>query len=360
MKHTLLTALIGLSMVAIGQADDANKPEENAGPTGSEATVRPIPTLTGGMAFDAAFSPGTQTYAPTVNPIVLVPFGSRLLFETEFNFNSDLTRDHGVWNPRQLNREVEYMQLDYLIHPNLTLVVGRILTPFGIYIERYHPEWIRDLQVAPIIFGISHMQSMATELRGAVHLTSKVDLTYTGFYAFNSTSRYFSGDRGAGARASLFLPRKGVEVGFSYSRRLGDQRFNLYAIDGTWNLKSIPLDLRTEVFKTGMLGDGYWTEGAYSMKHSANAFLKKSQVVLRGEQYFAPNQAAMDTMGGMMMGDNFLPDRDTSRGFAGWNYYASDAVKLSVAFGRSFAHDQNQNIYSAGVTYRFGTGGSQK
>jgi hypothetical protein len=360
-RPSLLAVLIGLFMVTIGRADNANKPEENAGPTVSEASVSPLPTLTGGMAFNAAFSPGTQTYAPIVNPIVLMPLGSRLLFETEFNFNSDLTRDTGVWNPRRLNREIEYMQLDYMVHPNLTLVVGRILTPFGIYLERYHPEWIRDLQVAPIIFGISHSQSMGTELRGAVHLTSKVDLTYTGFYAFNSTTNYFTGDRGAGGRTSLFLPEKGVELGFSYNRRLGDQRFNLYGIDGTWNLKSIALDLRSEVFKTGMLGTGYWIEGAYGLKKlSRNSFLSKSQVVLRGEQYLAPNQAAMDTMAGVMMGDNFLPDRNTSRGFAGWNYYVSDAVKCSFAFGRSFATGQNQNIYSAGVTYRFATGGSQK
>jgi hypothetical protein len=221
--------------------------------------------------------------------------------------------------------------------------------------------WIRDLQVAPIIFGISHSQSMGAELRGGVHLTSQVDLTYTGFYAVNSTTKYFDGDRAAGGRTSLFFPKGGVEVGFSYNRRLGDQRFNLYGIDGTWNIKSIPLDLRSEVFKTGMLGNGYWIEGAYRLNQlSHNSFMRKSQVVLRGEQYFAPNQVAMDAMAGMMMGDNFLPDRDTSRGFAGWNYYVSDAVKLSFAFGRSFALGQNQNIYSAGVTYRFATGGSQK
>lgn len=356
-----MLVLIGLSMATIARADNENKPEENAGPIANETTASPLPTLTGGMAFDAAFSPGTQTYSPTVNPIVLMPLGNRLLFETEFNFNSDLTRDSGVWNPRQLNREIEYVQLDYLVHPNLTLVVGRILTPFGIYIERYHPEWIRDLPVAPIIFGISHSQSMGTEVRGAVHLTFKVDLTYTGFYAINSTTKYFDGNRAAGGRTSLFFPENGVEVGLSYNRRLGDQRFNLYAVDGTWNLKSIPLDLRSEVFKTGMLGNGYWIEGAYRLKRlSSNSFMRKSQVVLRGEQYFAPNQAAMDAMAGMTMGDNFLPDRDTSRGFAGWNYYVSDAVKLSFAFGRSFALGQNQNIYSVGVTYRFATGGSQK
>lgn len=364
MKVIVLTLVIGLSMVTNGRAED------NVNSSGTETNVRPMPALTGGMAFDASFSPGSQTYAPTVNPIVLVPLGNRLLFETEFNFNSDMTRDQGAWNPRQLNREIEYMQLDYLVHGNVTLVVGRFLTPFGIYIERYHPEWIRDLQVAPIIFGISHSQSVGAELRGALHLTPKVDLTYTGFYSINSTTKYLPGDRGAGGRISLFLPRQGMEVGVSYNRRLGDQRFNLYAFDGTWNLKSIPLDLRSEVFKTDNLGNGYWIEGAYSLKRSSNAFLKKSQLVLRGEQYFAPTPVAMDgeamdgqvspAMPAMPMGDNFLPDRDTSRGFAGWNFYVNDAVKLSFAFGRAFAAGQNQNIYSAGITYRFGTGGSHK
>jgi hypothetical protein len=363
MTRTFLVTLIGLSLGSLGRADNPDKPADNATPPSTESSASPLPTITGGLVFNSTFSPGTQTYSPVLNPIVLVPLGNRFLFESEYNVSSDLTRDHGVWNPRQLNKEIEYMQLDYLVNSNLTIVVGRVFTPFGIYIERYHPEWIRDLQVAPIIFGISHQQSMGTELRGAVHLNSKVDLTYTGFYAFNSTIKYFDGDRGAGGRTSLFFPEKGVEVGFSYNRRLGENRFNLYAFDGTWNLKSIPLDLRSEVFKTGILGNGYWVEGAYRLKkHSHNAFLRKSQVVLRGEQYFTPSQAdmALNTMSGMMMGDNFLPDQNTTRGFAGWNYYVNDAVKLSFAFGRSFALGENQNIYSLGITYRFATGGSEK
>ena len=365
-----MAVLIGLSLASIGRADDANKPADNPSKPEDSATlpttensVSPLPVITGGLVFNTQFSPGIQTYSPVVNPIVLVPLGNRFLFESEYNVSSDLTRVNGVWDPRQLNREIEYMQLDYMVNPNLTLVVGRVLTPFGIYIERYHPEWIRDLQVAPIIFGISHQQSMGAELRGAVHLNSKVDLTYTGFYAFNSTVDYFSGDRGAGGRTSLFFPEKGVEVGFSYNRRLGADRFNLYAADGTWNLKKIPLDLRTEFFKTGMLGTGYWIEGAYRLnKSSRNSFLRKSQLVARGEQYYAasPDDQAMMAGMGMMMGDNFLPDRNTARGFAGWNYYVNDAVKFSFAFGRSFALAQNQNIYSLGVTYRFATGGSQK
>ncbi len=85
--------------------------------------------------------------------------------------------------------------------------------------------------------------------------------------------------------------------------------------------------------------------------------MRKSQVVARGEQYFAPPVAMQNVMSGMMMGDNYLPDRNTTRGFAGWNYQINDAVKLSFAFGRSFATAENENIYSIGITYRFATGG---
>src|SRR5438046_2388507 len=132
LRPSLFAIIAGLFSATIGWADDAAKTGGSASPTRSETSDSPLPTLTGGMAFDASFSPGTQTYAPTVNPIVLMPLGNRLLIETEFNFNSDLTRNSGVWDPRQLNKEIEYLQLDYLVHPNVTLVVGRILTPFGI------------------------------------------------------------------------------------------------------------------------------------------------------------------------------------------------------------------------------------
>jgi hypothetical protein len=319
--------------------------------------VAPGPVVTGGMSFGTVFTPGTQVFSPALNPIFLVPFGRKLLFETELLTNSDMVRDNGTWQPRQLNKEVEYLQLDYMLNNNTTLVAGKILPPFGIYRERYHPDWIRDLQIAPIIFGISHNQSMGAELRGAAHLTPGVDITYTGYYGVNSTAKYFGGDRGGGGRTSLVFSKARVEAGFSYSRRFGDTRFNLYGWDFTWNVKSIPLDIRSEAYKTGILGGGYWVEGAYRLnKMSSNSFLRKSQIVARGEQYFAPSQISDYQSMNMPGSDNFLPDRKTTRSMVGWNYMVNDAVRLSASVGRAFATDQNQNIYSVGVTYRFAMG----
>ena len=354
MKFCLFSTLITFLPPILAAQDQTTTSQSD-----SADSVKPAPVVTGGMAFNTTFSPGVQTLSPTINPLFLVPLGNRFLLEGEVSLSSDLEHNSGVWGPKVFNKEVEYLQLDYTLNPGLTVVVGRILTPFGIYLERYHPEWIRDLQVAPIIFGISHNQSMGAELRGATHLTRGVDLTYTGFYAVNSTAKYFDGQRGGGGRASLFFSGPRLELGFSYNRRLGDQRFNLFAWDATWNARAFPLDLRSEVFKTGTLGCGYWLEAAYRLnKVSHNAFLRRSQLVVRGEQYFAPMQSAMAGSDAMSMGsENYLPDRNTTRPMAGWNYYLTDAVKLSFAFGRSFATSQNQNIYSAGVTFRFGLAG---
>ena len=68
--------------------------------------MSPAPVLVGGMAFDTTFQRSTQTLSPTINPILLVPFGNRLQLETEFSVSSDITRDQDVWGARQLNKEV--------------------------------------------------------------------------------------------------------------------------------------------------------------------------------------------------------------------------------------------------------------
>jgi hypothetical protein len=54
-----------------------------------------------------------------------------------------------------LQKEVDYLQLDYIVDSHVTVSVGRFLTPFGIFNERLYPVWIRDLQSDPLILPIS-------------------------------------------------------------------------------------------------------------------------------------------------------------------------------------------------------------
>jgi hypothetical protein len=189
-------------------------------------------------------------------------------------------------------------------------------------------------------------------LRGDVRLSSGMNLTYSNYYSFPTSRKLVTSERRMGTRTSLVLPNKRIEVGASFSRNLGDLRYNMFGLDFTWNLKMIPLDIRAEGLRNAMLGSGYWVEGAYRLrKLGSNPFLRKSQVVLRGEQYFAPRIAPMSDMAANMM--SALPDRDTKRLGIGWNYYLTNGIRLNASFGRTFATGENRNTWGAGITYRF-------
>lgn len=354
----VLVALPGLAGIGLAQQEQGGA----------------IPVLTGYGGFVSTFEPGKQALNPILTPILLVPAGERFLIEAEFETESEIEREDGLWGPRKLEKEIEYLQVDYLAHPNLTVVVGRFLTPLGVFNERLHPIWIKNLQTNPIISAMSHSSSTGAMLRGAVPLGSTVNLNYSSYFSGLSTVDTLESERGAGGRWSLFFPQSRFESGFSFTRRLGDERFNIYGVDGTWNLQAVPLDLRTEYFRSAELGSGYWVEGAYRLNRIStwNSFFRKSQLVARMEQFFAPpaeaheDEAEENAHGeeepefeGLESameepdGHSFLPEKDTRRFMLGWNYYFRDGFKFSLAFGRSLAAEDNRNIWSLGVAYRF-------
>ncbi len=61
--------------------------------------------------------------------------------------------------------------------------------------------------------------------------------------------------------------------------------------DLTWNLTTA-LDLRGEALRNPLRGSGYWVEAAYRLNRlGSSAFLRDSQVVARGEQYWVPKSS---------------------------------------------------------------------
>jgi hypothetical protein len=140
--------------------------------------IRPAPVVTGYGGFAANFEPGKETLSPQLNPIFLVPLGRRLLIEAEFETEGEKGRHDGHWEPWETEKGIEYLQLDYFANKYITVVGGRFLTPFGIFNERLHPIWIRNLASAPYIFGLSANSSMGAMLRGGVPVGSAVELNY--------------------------------------------------------------------------------------------------------------------------------------------------------------------------------------
>lgn len=310
--------------------------------------VKAVPMVTGYTGFVTTFKSGEQKLVPLINPILLVPGGRRWLLEAEFEFEGEFEREkeEGQWHPweRKFEREVEYLQLDFLAHRNLTVVTGRFLTPFGIFNERLHPIWIKKLQPNPIIFPLGTGSSNGVMLRGGASIASGVNLNYAGYFSALTTVERIEAKRTAGGRWSVFLPNQRLEFGTSFQRLLQDERLNNFGFDATWQSKPVPLDFRGEYARSNE-GSGYWLEGAYR-------FYRKAEVAVRVEQFFAPvrREEEMEAEGGH---HGALPEVDTQRLLLGWNYYFRDGLRFSFSYGRELSAEQNRNIWSLGTAYRF-------
>ena len=343
-QHTLTTLIRTLAVLFT--ASVAPTSGLHAQQVSDAISESPVPVITGDFSFQSTFESGTQTLSPEFDPTLLVPLGRKLLIESEFDMSTDLTHSDGQWGPAVVDHGIEYLQLNYIAHPNLTFTVGRFLTPFGIYRERLHPMWIRNLADEPILFAMNDNSSNGAMVRGTARLTSGMNITYATYFSASTKNNQLSADRRTGARASLFLPDKRLEVGVSFSRVLGDTRYNMLGTDVTWNLKRIPLDLRAEAIQTTMLGRAYWVEAAYRLDRlGRNAFWRNSLLAVRGEQYRVPaiSQTLLDE----------LPDRNTSRSTLGWTYSLYNGVRFNASYGRNFAQADNHNIFTVGLTYRF-------
>ncbi len=144
-------------------------------------------------------------------------------------------------------------------------------------------------------------------------------------------------------------------------------------------------------------GSGYWVEAAYRLRKVDfwKPFFRRSQVVFRVEQFFAPSHIdeiapeedghlgddhedlafsvgePIDEGDHVEEGDHAeegghveegghaeegghhgrLPEVDTQRLTVGWNYYLSDGLKLSFSYGRDLT--SHGNFWGLALTYRF-------
>ncbi|HEY6342522.1 MAG TPA: hypothetical protein VIY49_13595 [Bryobacteraceae bacterium] len=119
-----------------------------------------VPVVSGGVAFVPFLQAGQTTLVSIISPVVLVPLGENWLIESRAAFEGDFVRRDGT-GPfgGEIQKSLEYLQLDYIANPHLTVTVGRFLTPFGMYNERLYPVWIRDLQADPLILPLEQSAS---------------------------------------------------------------------------------------------------------------------------------------------------------------------------------------------------------
>ena len=308
----LSTSVIFVLGAAAGSAslaqDLPNAPEAREG--------RPIPVITGFMSYQSNIGQGTWDMNPEFDPVVLVPIGNRVLVQAEFDMSLDEVRDSGKFGPAVVDHGFDYLQGDFFVHPNLTVVAGRYLVPFGIYRERMHPLWIRYLQAEPISFTLNATSGNGGMLRGGAHVWEGADVTYSAYYSAETTPTIFQSDKQAGYRTSLVLLNRHMEFGTSYNHTMGAGAHNMVGTDFTWEPRRVPVEIRSETLFSKQAGNTYWVEGAYKLnKLGTNRFFKSTILVFRQEQYWMPaNTSNMSAMGGTM---GSLPDTNTTRSTVG-------------------------------------------
>jgi hypothetical protein len=286
---------------------------------------------------------------PEINPVLLLPLGERWLVESRAEFKGEFERPAGG-GPYggKVENELDYLQVDYIANPYVTITAGRFLTPFGIYNERLYPIWIRSLQTTPLIFPVGTGSSDGVMLRGGIALSPKANLNYATYFSTFSTVNKFESDRLVGGRMGFFFPGPRIEVGASWQKELQEERTNAFGFHFAWQPTPLPLNLRSE-YARSHLGSGYWIEAAYRLSQLPfwRKAMRHTEAVGRAQQLFAGQIEEAEAA------EYGLPDVNTRQGDFGLNYYLRDGLKATASYGRQFSSDGNFNLWTVGIAYRF-------
>ncbi len=338
----LLVFFIAPTVHAQSQDETASNP-----PDASLPQISPVPVLSAGLAFNTFIQGGTPNLHPLVSPVILIPIGQNWLIESRDTFEINLAPVPGENGYKgYLQKEVDYLQLDYIANRYFTITVGRFLTPFGVYNERLYPVWIRDLQSDPLILPISTGPSGAATgamVRGGFKATPKMEINYATYFSTLSRDTPFDSDRDIGARAGIFLPGPRLEVGGSFQHLLDDQHSNAFGFHFAWQPPPLPLDIRAE-YARSQNGSGYWVESAYRLSQLPvwHDEMRRVQLVARMQQFYL----------GKVLNVN-LPQVNANMFEFGMNYYVRDDFRFVTSYGRQFApYGGNMNVWTLGVTYR--------
>jgi len=224
--------------------------------------------------------------------------------------------------------------------------VGRFLTPFNIYNERF-PLWVANLADTPIIYTIGTRTSGSSNggmVRGVAIDRPNWKLNYTAYASAGTTTENLQSGRTAGGRAGVFVPQAGLEVGASYQRFLQNGGSNIAGAYFAWQPPEIPLDVRAE-YAHSPAGHGYWLEGAYHLapNRDMNTGLSRLQVVGRVQQYFHGNPTPIDA----------VPSVNVNQFDVGLNYWFEHNVRLNGSYGRQYSTTGNFNVWNFEIVYRF-------
>ena len=312
---------------------------------------RPIPLLTGNAGYFTNIEGGHAELNPQISPVLLLPIGDRWLVEARGEFEGDFERpDGGGAYAGKVSKDLDYVQLDYIVNPYLTITAGRFLTPFNLYNERLYPIWIRKLPLDPLIFPIATGSSDGFMFRGGFPVNSRFELNYATYFSAQASPDAIESDRTSGGRLGFFLPDQRLEAGFSWQKELQDGRNTAFGFYSSWQPRALPLNLRSEYSRSDD-GSGYWITAAYMLSQASfwHTTLRHTEIV-GGLQQFFVGESTKDNAQGE---EDNLPEANTRQADLGLNYYIHDGLKLTGSYSRQFGADGDANLWSLGIAYRF-------
>jgi len=291
--------------------------------------ARPEPVLSGGIAFVPTWNGGKPTLDSIAAPVLLVPIGNNLIFESRAEFEGEFQRRNGTTGDftGPVGKSLDYAELDYVGNRYVTLTLGRFLTPFNIFNERLYPAWIRNTQTDPLIFPLGTGSDDGAMLRGGMNSSRNVAVNYAVYFSSLSNNAALQSERHAGLRAGIFLPRRRLEIGASVQHQLQTSRVTRYGTYLEWQPLRLPFDLRSEGAYSREEGKGFWIEGTYRFRNAPVSSLRRAQLVGRTQMFH---------VGDVPLLNADLPKIDTKRTEGGVNYYLNDGWKALASYGRTF------------------------
>jgi len=175
------------------------------------------------VGFEAVSGDAKDSFlAGKFNPAFHFQFQDWIMFESELEIETSDDGDTEI--------ALEYSQLNFLLHDNATLVVGKFLSPIGQFQERLHPSWINRAVNMPAGFGHGGVQptsDVGVMLRGGLPVS---DFIFTYSLAVGNGPRFGhdedelelegfgkdnDGNKSFGGRLAL-VHKSSLEFGFSY------------------------------------------------------------------------------------------------------------------------------------------------
>src|SRR5580692_3640261 len=139
-RSALLRLLIGLCpmLLCVIAASSKCHAQDDAA---EHTSAGYVPVISGAFAYIQNANGGSQSLAPQINPVLLVPMGHSLLFDAHVDFTGFFTRQNGTSGPYggEVFKTIEDAQLDWLADSHMIVVGGRYILPFGLYHERMSP-----------------------------------------------------------------------------------------------------------------------------------------------------------------------------------------------------------------------------